>query len=260
MNTQTNQPSEANEPPLPDLDESIDLMETLGSTLRPVGGVLFYAQSNRANEIGALLAFDTMENGTPINLRPLSPQSAATLAATLTTKDTAGGMPLRTSGLLPQNLLAVDARSGEAIWYSPPQKRVLPFVEGLKGPTTSIALPGLIWQASKEGLRIVAVRKNPLTGKDRQKLRLYHAPFMNIYNNGGVCMGTTRLKFPLSLDLDEFIKKWEEAFWGSLFSHPVGSRETKTDLMSLYHQLADNRGPFPITELLPTNQLLSDLL
>ena len=65
-------------------------------------------------------------------------------------------------GRLPSNLLYADTRKGseEYIWYNPPGKRMMYFVENLGIENAQYNLPGIIYQAKETQLDVYAYKDN----------------------------------------------------------------------------------------------------
>lgn len=74
-------------------------------------------------------------------------------------------------------------------------------------------------------------------------------------------MGSVDVRISQSATLEEFIAAWEGYFYGSYFSHLIGSHNpVKGNLISLYKGLSKTKKPFPVAELLPANKQLKHLI
>lgn len=123
------------------------------------------------------------------------------------------------SGLLSSNVLSVGM--SHIVWWSPPQQRTYyfdcrPRGEGPNvGQRSGIApAPGLIFVGGEKRLWVFAMK-----GKERPTADtpLFHAPLMNVYDNGSVCTGSMPMP---DATLSASAELWEQSFWQSAFSHP----------------------------------------
>jgi PRTRC genetic system protein B len=133
--------------------------------------------------------YDMDSSGCPVNPHPLSVREAQSLAKALDTREQSGKAFLRPEGILPPCVLHLDpSGNGSLIWYTKPQRRKLYFAQSLGLESGTVALPALVWKASKKELQLFALK-----GKTKPKAEtpLFHAPFFNLYQKGYVCMGNT---------------------------------------------------------------------
>jgi PRTRC genetic system protein B len=203
--------------------------------------------------------YEMDESGCPINPHPLTVREAQSLAKALDTREQAGKAFLRPEGLLPNNVLHIDpSANGSVVWYTKPQIQELHFVESLNLQSSRVALPALVWRATKKELQLFA-----LNGKTKPtaKTLLYNAPFFNLYRKGHVCMGTVNVQIKQAATLQEFITAWEGYFFGSYFSHHIDSHNpVSQNLISLYRELMDTKKPFPCETLTETLLTLKNIL
>lgn len=124
------------------------------------------------------------------------------------------------SGVLPAHVLSVGME--HVVWWSPPGRRTYFFNTSVAddgrvhvGQRNGMALtPGLVFVAKRQKMMVFAVQGNERPDADT---RLCHAPLMNVYENGKVCTGSMPLP---DSTVAASIAKWEDAFWGSNFTHP----------------------------------------
>ena len=153
--------------------------------------------------------------GNPINAHPLSLKESIALAELLQSSAEMQNGFLKSKGLLPANLLYVNPdNNGYAIWYTPPQQRDLFFVENLDIPSGKGYVPAMVWKATRDKLRVFALKGK---GKPTGKTELYHAPYFNTYQDGGVCMGNVNINIDRTTHLENFMIQWEQYFFGSYF-------------------------------------------
>ncbi|MBK0379373.1 PRTRC system protein B [Mucilaginibacter segetis] len=204
-------------------------------------------------------SYDIGKNGRPINAHPLSVKEMAALHELLKTSQELKDSYLKSRGLLPQNVLYVNQQSGGyAIWYTPPQEVNLFFTEGLKIPSGKFHIPAMLWKANAEQLAVYAVK-----GKTKPTIttKLCHAPYLNVYGNGQVCMGTVQINIGKTICLEDFISTWEQYFFNSNFTHSInGNNSTNTNTTALWRSLAGTEKIFPQDELIAANITLKNII
>lgn len=208
---------------------------------------------------GHVQAFDVdPESGQPINFHPLTEQEQQELAKILVIKEVKKKGFLTTQGLLPENVLYLDADQGRVIWHTPPQRRSLYFIESLTIPNGGANLPALLWMGTKKHLTLFALLS---AEKPTLQTQLYYVPFFNTNKQGGVCMGTVSVAIRQSSSLDEFISAWEESFFNSYFSHLFDKHQpVRGNIIQLWQGLIDSHTPFPLDVLINSRQTLKQLL
>jgi len=190
------------------------------------------------------------QSGKPINAHPLNEIEAKELAQALYSPTTEQTAFLQPKGLLPRNVLYMNTSAeGYAIWYTPAKRQQVFFKESLGIPNGEANVPALIWKAGKKRLELYAV---PTSKRPTAKTVLYCAPFFNVYDNGNVCMGSVDVKIPESTSLNELMKRWEDYFFNSYFSHTISQSQTKSPIVGFWLSHVNTDKPFPADELLPT--------
>jgi PRTRC genetic system protein B len=244
-----------------------NITEEFNKRLLPVKALLIYRQQATENTQAAedvapdiyVESYDIGRNGQPVNAHPLSLKEMNALAAVLQTAQEIKGGYLKSSGLLPQKVLFVNQQAnGFAVWYTPPQQVSLFFTEKLGIPSGKARIPAMVWKADAEKLAVYAVK-----GKTKPNVNtaLCHAPFFNVYANGGVCMGTVAVNIDKTTCLEDFILAWEAYFFNSYFSHSInGSSSTKSDTKKLWQELRQTGNDFPQGELVRNRATLQQLI
>jgi PRTRC genetic system protein B len=204
-------------------------------------------------------SFDIGEDGSPLNLHPLSVEESTALAKTLDTSKTMQKAFLKSKGLIPDNVLYLDpSQQGCVIWHSLPQMVDLFFVAGLDIPNGKACIPALIWKATKTELCIYAVKSD---GKPDLQMPLYHAPFFNLYKSGKVCMGTVDVQRGEAVSLEDFIESWQQYFFRSYFSHLIESHNpVKANIVQLWQKQIQTVKAFPSGALVKTKLTLKSLI
>lgn len=246
-----------------------NITEQFNTSFQPFKVLLLYRHDREANisQFGNtpretqiyVESYDIGRNGQPVNAHPLTIKEMTGLSEILKTSQDLKDGYLKSKGLLPANLLYVNQQTnGNAIWYTPPTHVDLYFVESLDIRSGKCGIPGMVWKANAEKLSVFAVR-----GKTKPNLDtlLYHAPYLNIYHNGAVCMGTVSIHINQTTSLEDFMDAWESYFFNSYFSHSIsGNNSTKSNTTDLWRKLSGAGKDFPQQELLKTPYTLKSLL
>ena len=202
-------------------------------------------------------SLDIDHNGMPVNAHPLTSQEIDNLVRTLTVSAHFKNSFLIPEGLLPANVLHLNALNGFAIWYTPESSMQLYFQEGLGINNGVASVPAMVWKAYKDELYVYALREN---NKPDAETTLCYAPFFNISQNGKVCMGTVDIdKEPKSLE--QFINDWQNYFFNSYFSHLLGGyNPVNGNIVQLWQKLSGSGYPFPKKELKVNNLTVQELI
>lgn len=236
-----------------------DITESLGILYHPKSALVFY-QSIGAEKDVYVEHFDMDKNGTPINAHPLSEREAEALAKALMTEKQKETAFLKSAGIIPTSILHINPSrdKGAVVWYTKSQKRPLYFIDALGIPCSEAFVPPMVWQATKNSLRVFALMGN---SRPTEKTPLYCAPFFNIYEDGRVCMGSVNINIKNSACVEQFTKAWEDYFFNSYFSHLMGENSpVKANCVSLWKDLVSSGRPFPAEVLKKTNKTLKNLL
>ena len=142
-------------------------------------------------------------------------------------------------GMMPENLLTYGQLQDnyKMVWYTPSGTRMLHFSEELKLRSGVAQVPAMVFVADRNQLDVYALA----TEKERptEASLLYHAPFYNVNNGGGVCLGSATTK----MDNNTFsghMEYWEKLFWNSIFTHLSGGNPTKTNVTLLWMRLLED--------------------
>jgi PRTRC genetic system protein B len=227
----------------------------------PVKALLIYGQKGGKQENTSVYveSYDIATNGKPINAHPLSLSEGIALAELLQSSAELQNGFLRSKGLLPENVLYVNPdNNGFAIWYTPPQKQNLLFIESLGIPSGQAHLPGMVWKAGRNNLSVFAYAgKN----KPNSNTALCHAPFFNTHPNASVCMGNVRINIERKTCLEDFIRLWEQYFFGSYFSHTIANGSNiKGNIVQLWQAQMESQAKFPENVLVKCNLNVSQII
>jgi PRTRC genetic system protein B len=235
-----------------------DITSTFGALYTPVKAFLVYEKSGTEKNV-YVESYDIDRNGCPVNAHPLSIKESTEMAKALDTSDELKRNFLKPSGLLPKNVLYINPdHDGYAVWTSPKQQVDLFFIENLNIPNGRASVPALLWKASKTELRIFAIEADE---NINEHTALYQAPFFNLYEDGKVCMGTVQIQIDPDCLLEEFIKKWQEYFFNSFFSHLIKSKSpVKGNIIQMWQSLSGTKKAFPVKSLLKNGLTLKSII
>lgn len=165
------------------------------------------------------------------------------------------------SGFLPENVLGIgmdwvvwwrQPRTGP-IWFDSQDKRI-----GKRSAT--VPHPALVFAVSNNGSawHVFAVKGSK---RPTAQTLLHVSPYFNVYEGGKICIGNVSVPGETAL---EKIGAWEQAFFGSWFTHPNihgkhveykgGSEQLWVDIMDGKHQ------KFPEKSLVKTNMTVAGLI
>lgn len=117
-------------------------------------------------------------------------------------------------GLLPPEVLSVGIN--HVMWWLPPSRRSVFFTthDEIIGERSGVTpQPGLVFLTHSRRLWVYAVAGTERPGNDTL---LHHAPYLNVWVSGEVCVGNTPLP---GASIVSTIHAWEDGFFGSNFSH-----------------------------------------
>ncbi|EJL62798.1 hypothetical protein [Flavobacterium sp. CF136] len=234
-----------------------NITNSFGKFYHPVKAFIVYQENTDKNVY--VESYDMDKNGFAINAHPLSLRESTALAKALDTSQGLKSNFLKPKGLLPKNVIYINADSnGFAIWHTPAQRVELFFVEGLSIPNGRASIPPLLWKASKNALWVYAIHCDKNISEETP---LCHAPFFNIYNDGKVCMGTVKINIKPDTYLQDFIGLWQKYFFNSYFSHLIGQKSpVKGNIITLWQNLINSKKQFPVKSLLQNGLTIKKLL
>lgn len=224
----------------------------------PHKALIFYRSLKEENNV-YIEAYDTDEKGFLINAHPLSLTESETLGDALHASTELKKNFLKSKGLLPDNVLYIDAgKNGYAIWHTKPQFVPMFFREDLGIADGRVNIPAMIWKAGKSELSVYALLEDTKPTEDTE---LFYAPFFNIYKDGHVCMGNVDIDIDHNCCLEEFILQWESYFFNSKFSHLLdGYNPVSCNIIQLWQGLVNQSDNFPITELVKNGKKLKTII
>ena len=229
-----------------------DRTELLTQKIEPAYVLVTYQVKNRYYSSQIVPYMETrpvLKNG---ELGPAKPVSHAFVSSLADMFGTTGrSIP---HGNVPSNMLYIDTRTENYVWYNPPQRRMMYFNDVIPLKDQEYNMPGFIYVVNKDKLRVFSFKGK----KPNAKSRLIHAPAFNT-TDGRVCLGGAAgdAGKPSDLTWNNFLKWWEGKFWNSINSH-LGNNPTKGNLTLLIKESADK--PFDCSQLLNVNMNLETLL
>jgi len=127
-------------------------------------------------------------------------------------------------------------RESQVIWTSEPGIKSLIFSKGLSLKSGYYHIPRLVWSLADNKLSVYACFEDP-----KRETILYKPPFYNVYDSGGICLGSTVLNTQKAKSLVEFTDNIEEGFYNSLFTHSSGGKCPLKDGFELGYKVMQER-------------------
>lgn len=215
--------------------------------------VLIYRESGTSHP-RAYVSIHAVEvaDGRPVILagKPMTPRAAHQLARELCRQTSVGAAYLdgRTLYRTPDLL----------VWWQPAASRHIAFrCEELGERGEVVPHPSLVFAVSAKGWWVWALRgtKRPDGGT-----KLYRAPYFNVNDSGAICQGSTVVP---SGDASGRIDAWNDAFFGSFFTHPSGTKTVRhpSGAHAFWKSMLEQPpSRFPANQLLPTGATLADTI
>ncbi|MEJ5144698.1 PRTRC system protein B [Sphingobacterium sp. MYb388] len=234
-----------------------DITSIYTNLFSPKSALVFYEAQGTKGEV-YVEHFDMDKNGIPINAHPLTTREANRLAKSLITVREKDEPFLKMEGILSNNVLHVDPKKGEALWFTKAMRRELFFTEKLGIANGLANVPPMLWKATRQQLYVFGLRSNR---RPTQTTKLYNAPFFNVYENGNVCMGNVDIAIKKSSSLNVFTSAWEQNFFNSYFSHLMQNyNPIEGNCVLLWDSLVNTHLPFPMDVLKRSTTTLNQLL
>ncbi|WP_430611608.1 PRTRC system protein B [Flavobacterium sp. JP2137] len=241
------------------MNNTNDITASFGTLYHPKSALVFYETKGTTTDV-YVEHFDMDKNGNLLNAHPLTEREANVLARALQTEKDKDNVFLKSNGILPTNILHINPNTdkGAVLWYTKAQRRQLYFVSGLDIPNGLAYVPPMIWFANKNSLSVFALASDR---RPTEKTPLYFAPFLNIYEDGKVCMGSVNINITNSASVEDFIMAWEDYFFNSYFSHLLGNNSPiNGNCVTFWKDLIQTGNPFPKEVLKKNNKTLKNLL
>ncbi|UJP64046.1 prokaryotic E2 ligase family D protein [Mongoliitalea daihaiensis] len=140
------------------------------------------------------------------------------------------------------------------VWYTEPQAFKFFFPKGFVPGSGMYNMPYLVWHYIKGKLSVYATKEKPSLFR---KTQLFHAPLLNVYEKGNVCMGSTKIELSNSQFLDEIALDITKGFFMSEFNHLHTTISMGTSYQSMYEYCQTN--PFDNDHLVQINETLENL-
>lgn len=162
-------------------------------------------------------------------------------------------------GQTPSRLLYADQSNTHPhlVWHVPAHDHKLSFIKDAKPKNGLMHCPDLVFEARDNSLFVYALRGDPARAP-----KLFHAPFMNVYQDAKVCLGDARREARLCRSFSSYLQAWEDSFFNSKFSHGVQNHPcvTSGNVEKLTADLISSYRKFPLEELKPfKDKKLKDL-
>lgn len=160
-------------------------------------------------------------------------------------------------GVIPKNLLFADPNLDRMrlVWWRPSEERKLFFTDEIGIKSGVMRVPGMVYSVKGGGtLSVYCFRGR------KPKGLLYKAPFLNIYNDGHVCLGSSKTDKPKHNTYEEWMLYWEKMFWQSEFASMISDNPIEGNLVSVTKRCIERGEPFPVELMKRASMKLNDLL
>ena len=151
--------------------------------------------------------------------------------------------------------------SGKAlVWWRPAGPVTMHFAKHGKHPARSgtAIQPPLIFAVTDQAWYVWAIADRHLRDRPEPQTTLAHAPYFNVYHDGGICTGNVKLPREIA---PQTIWEFQYAFFGSRFTHPNHEPITKSDPFEVWaNQLDHPQREFPSDELIANHLTLADVV
>lgn len=215
--------------------------------------VLIYreAQHNATHAYASIHRVD-LSAGHPVILagKPMSPRAARRLA-----RELARQTPAAASYLDGRLLYAGDILR---VWWLPAGHRHIAFRCAELGERGEVVPhPALVFAVSTKGWWVWTCKDSVRPTPDT---RLFHAPYFNVSDVGLICQGSTVVP---TGEARHSIDAWTDAFFGSFFSHPNGTKTVRHPhgAYAFWKNMLDAPpARFPARALIAMDRTLGDMI
>jgi PRTRC genetic system protein B len=163
------------------------------------------------------------------------------------------------NGFIPPNVLSISSR--HVAWTVRAKVRPMYFkpVGKEKAIRFNVVWPTLLFVAGKKGLAVAALKSNR---RPIQNTRLFHAPLMNIYDDGRVCLGSSTMPQEITLETLDAVEKCIFDTNFSHTNHPNTLKEISDKKhLSFWRKLHREKTPmFPVDALNPLNTTVNEFI
>lgn len=156
------------------------------------------------------------------------------------------GHHLTFNGMIPSNVVHVDTVTQSLIWKVKSHKRKLLF-KNKSFKTDEYILPHLVFLLKENIVSVFAIK----TYSVQENTKLFNAPFLNVWSDGKVCMGSAVVDKQQVSSYDELMVLVENLFFNSYFTHTNHDIIVDCNLIELYKKLK-TENKFPNKVLIPS--------
>lgn len=233
-----------------------EFSDLLKSRLQPTDAIIFYKPTMKVGgKEGSFVEHRPIEEGQLGAGKPLEIDTLAKIMKTVSKYVHRNTALVTLHGRVPSNLLYTNTsmESHKLIWWRGPEQRMMYFSDSLGIENGKMWVPGLIYVASGRKLSVYAFKGS------KPKDTLYMAPFFNVYNDGGICLGSAKVKKPKENTFENWIAYWEDMFWKSEFAAIIASNPVRKNLAVVTKECIATGKPFPTNELVKINKTFNSL-
>jgi PRTRC genetic system protein B len=198
----------------------------------------------------------TIKNGKMALGEVISVEELSQTLIDLQTKNTSIKSTIAPSEFIESNIIASSSKM--LAWHTPRKEQTL----FLSKSSVKVTLPPLLYvyrPAMGHGNASLAIFALAANKRPTAETKLYHAPLMNIYGDGKLCLGSMIIPQKIT---DTTTKTVENEFFGSKFTHPNTQKITRkpVNIEVFYHQKEKSGKPIMTSELMPMNTTVGQVL
>lgn len=196
---------------------SFEVVDTSAHTAALQQAILLYGKGSNDVEYATLHRVRVEGENHPVigAGKPMTRETLLAIAKSL------AAASRRSQGVLPPNVLSMGV--DHMVWYVPAQSRTVFFNcgEGVGQRAGKTPHPALVFAVCRNEWMVYAIKTRSRPTADTT---LYHAPYMNVWKEGRICVGST----PTPQDtVADTMSQWVDAFFNSNFSHPNHDKVVK---------------------------------
>lgn len=147
-------------------------------------------------------------------------------------------------GIIPKNIIYYKSKN--IIWYVNSSKKYLYFSKSLSLKNGYYHLPRLLFAFINNKLSVFALKK----GQIEETTKLFNAPFLNVYENGSICMGNVKTNISNFSYIENAIQYLESAFFKSVFTHTNHNAIIEGNIIEYFKELKEKNINFDTDKLI----------
>ena len=216
--------------------------QDINTTSKPVFAIVGYEGENGYAD----LKYFPIENNSIGAEIPFDNECLIDLKESVNTIDATHKKELCFKSIIPKNIVCFQ--NNNIIWTVNETKKHLYFDNDIKLNDGYYHLPKLLFAFINKTLFVYAIKN----GAIQENTELFNAPFLNVYQNGSICMGNVNTDISKFSYIEDAIQYLESAFFKSIFTHTNHNKIIKGNIISYFQELKNTS--FNSNKLLPSTK------